>query len=148
MSGETLKLQAKLRRLAIGRDKVAKSIGDAVLARVQAGFDSQSAPDGEPWKPKYDGGPALTNVRGTYSVEEATADRVKIGTSFPWAEVHAHGAEIKPVSARALSFSTAGVFSMHATLPPRPQLPSGRLPSDWSEDAARAAKAAMREALE
>lgn len=125
-----------LRKLVTSFDRLARRAGDTrPLMRniasylefsIARRFETESGPDGVPWKPTIRGGQILTDTARLRSsiTSRATATVAEAGTNVIYAAVHQLGAVIKPRRARKLRFFISGapVFADQVTIPARPFL--------------------------
>lgn len=129
-------------------------IGRALKTRTQLGFRLGVDPYGQAWRPlrHRNGQPLRDTGRLQRSIDyDAGASHVDIGTNVAYGIVHQFGATVKaPVpagqtslggyvttGAPTLVFKGKGGVVIHAkqvTIPPRPFLPTGRLPEAWGSD--------------
>ncbi len=104
-------------------------IGRRLVADTDRRFETETAPDGKPWKPsqraRETGGQTLTDkekLRDSIS-HQAGPRSVAVGTNLIYAAVHQAGATIRPTSAKALRFrlpNGAFVTTKAVTIPARP----------------------------
>lgn len=106
-------------------------IGRRLVSDTDRRFETETAPDGTPWKPSRraveTGGQTLTDketLRDSIS-HQAGPRSVAIGTNLIYAAVHQAGATIRPKSAKALKFrlpNGAFVTTKEVTIPARPYI--------------------------
>lgn len=104
-------------------------IGRRLVSDTDRRFETETAPDGKPWKPSHraieTGGQTLTDketLRDSIS-HQAGPRSVAIGTNLIYAAVHQAGAEIRPKATKALRFrlpNGAWVSVGKVTIPARP----------------------------
>lgn len=130
------------------------NIGKRLVTDTDRRFETETAPDGKPWKPsqraRETGGQTLTDkekLRDSIS-HQAGPRSVAIGTNLIYAAVHQTGAEIRPTSAKALRFrlpNGAWVTTGKVSIPARPFIgisDEGEVAIDevviaWLDDVAR-----------
>ena len=87
-------------------------IGAALVISTQQRFESETAPDGNPWKKSFrelhGGGKTLTDTaRLVKSItHEASNNGVAVGTNVLYAAIHQTGGTIKAKTKRGLRFQT------------------------------------------
>lgn len=143
MAGSLLKIDSRdLRHLDLrGRDiaglgdtsPLMRDIAAAMAAWTDRRFETETAPDGTPWKRSRraleEGGQTLTDSARLRQSIAQRADRAsaEVGTNVIYAGVHQAGATIRPVSAGALVFKIGDRFvsTQEVTVPARPYLGIG-----------------------
>lgn len=131
------KLRAKVSDLTAVNDE----IGNALVNLVKLGFRNSTTPDGARWAPLVfrDGQPLRDTSRLMNSIEHVvTPDGVEVGTNVEYAHVHQTGMTIKPKNGKFLVFTPRGfshpIFAKQVTVPARPFLPEGDLPTAWGRE--------------
>lgn len=135
-------------------------IGRRLVTGIDQRFETETAPDGKPWKPsqraRETGGQTLTDkgrLRDSNS-HQAGPRSVAVGTNLIYAAVHQDGATIRPKSAKALKFrlpNGAWVTTKAVTIPARPFIgisdgdaaAIGELTLAWLDDVARGSGAGL-----
>ncbi len=132
-----------LRRLgavAAERAGLMRAIGVGLVEATQSRFESQTTPDGTPWKPLNPGyaagkrGPGILResgmrggLQGSITFQTRGGLEVEVGSNKVYAAIHQFGGVITAKTGRGLVFKIGGQFirKRSVTIPARPYLGFG-----------------------
>jgi phage virion morphogenesis protein len=112
------------------RADILNDFGTLMLSVTQGRFETETAPDGQPWQQSYrareDGGQTLTDsgvLRNEVSYNHS-AERLEVGSATEYAAIHQYGGDIVPKNGKALVFKVGGhvIVTKKVTMPARPFL--------------------------
>ena len=108
--------------------RVLRGIGQMVVTQTLERFDTQTSPEGKPWKPTQRGGNILRDTSTLYNSihYKVFGNALIVGTDEDYAVTHQFGMEIKPKKpSGCLVFFVPGVgqvFAKKVRIPARPYL--------------------------
>ncbi|PJK29333.1 phage virion morphogenesis protein [Minwuia thermotolerans] len=118
----------RLRQAGEDLTPIMRSIAGQMESHTVGHFDTETAPDGRPWKPslraRAEGGRTLTDAgRLRRSItSSATADTASVGTNLVYAAIHQTGGQIRAKTKKGLVFRIGGAWvrKREVTIPARP----------------------------
>ncbi len=134
MSGSAVKCDfSKLVRVlnkykGIDNVRVLRGIGQMIVTQTLERFDTQTSPEGKPWKKTARGGNILRDEGNLYnSIHYLITGKnsVAVGTNLEYAAIHQFGGVIKPDKHAYLTFFVPGVGfrrTKKVVMPARPYL--------------------------
>lgn len=169
LMGDFAELAAMVRKLGALQEKalpvISRNMAEEGLSLIRQGFQEQSDPYGQNWKPKVfpDGRAVLVGktarLRNGWQVKRANRSGFLIAPSVSYAQFHQggtgihgpSGTRIKPKKARALRFEASGTTVFRRSVegaPKRKMIPDRGLPARWRDALADTAREVIDSYLE